>query len=1243
MGLSNELLFAKVLETTIRRAPATLDLHARVQSEGFASTGERLASLRINAGAGPIIDAAGGGFLVRTADAQAFLTVLEEHPVFSGDGRLDVGYPVIGAEGAHLESLRAEAAELLLLGGLALSQAKQPIDRHLAALIQVVLSADPHSNLIRDVLLGKPIPDLGTTFHIPKDLLDLAEQLDRRSCELGLSHAVNEWGGALAGSRATSWATGITSLSPNHGCGGDIVAIHGAGFGAKQLADVSVWFPRLGGGCVAVRVISWSDSLIMVETSASVGVGCVGFVQANASAGGSLAEAASTLAGEMVRCIGMPAFNAAGRIEQLGRHPLLECPPCLPNGANKFTGGKPRILRFAGNGKTDVEIAPAMDLLLDWDVANAASIAIVSISDPSGPNEQPDVYGPLSPTTGTFLFLAVSGSFTWDRDYELRAWNSCTPANAPITARITVRMRSHPDLKIYGIEAIQATQFFDSSIHMMNSKQWQPDNSVPLIALKPTVARVFVDSGQRSGFDRGKVSGVSGQLFGFDAQGNALPGSPLDPLNASFIPSPGVRIVAERRAAAAGLVAARRMLPPDSTFLFLLPPTWTAAAEISVRAAVKLPPGQPETSTGNNTRQQRLIFNNAGFPLRLAVLPVSFSDPGTGALIPPPNAFQIVAETDQLQRVLPSRRGLLSVVLAPGGANPWNYAGNLAAPGISCGKGFNEILIELATRAFFTLGMEDRVWVALLDTARIAPGGPTLPVGGCGSPMGAMGVAWISGGALGGLLLGPLVPIVITRLGTCALGVAASGVSAPAAPPALGSGTRVGTLAQEVGHGLGLFHVPDGVAPPPTESGWPDYELGNPMGSIGEFGLEIDDLMGMPPVLRAYQPRSFLPSLPGESTDFMGYAGSTDWVSPFIYQKLTGVRATPSPSTPSPGPSPRPATHASARTAPEHAHDRRADFSESHDAHEHRHQGELIDLDLDIEVPASEVLLVRGAVLEGGVALYPAFVQTKRIRFAELEGSPYQLVLLNRDGKVLERNAIVPIAEQHTGTPRPDFLFALALPWHDDASQIVVRLDGKDLAFLDIADKPAELSPPTIKVSKEEIVARWKSDHADARNLRYLVRFARDEQRAWQFVAADLTQPEIRIPLRSLPNAKEGRVQIAATVGGRTTWVESEPFAVQGGMPELVLLSPREGAWLQWGTEVDLRMQALSMDSEPASEESIKWHSDRDGEIGTGAQTTARLSLGEHEISVTLRVVDGRVARVSSMVNVVARTAPEPD
>src|SRR5687768_10092311 len=122
MGADYDKLFDRVLESTVRSARTTLDLRARVQSTPFEGVAERLESFRANAG--PVVesDDIPGGFHVRSADAKAFLTTLEMHPAFTSGSRLDVGIQVIGPDGIENTKLREDAAELLLLGGLALSQ-----------------------------------------------------------------------------------------------------------------------------------------------------------------------------------------------------------------------------------------------------------------------------------------------------------------------------------------------------------------------------------------------------------------------------------------------------------------------------------------------------------------------------------------------------------------------------------------------------------------------------------------------------------------------------------------------------------------------------------------------------------------------------------------------------------------------------------------------------------------------------------------------------------------------------------------------------------------------------------------------------------------------------------------------------------------------------------------------------------------------------------------------------------------
>ncbi len=795
-----------------------------------------------------------------------------------------------------------DAANLYITGAIAgVGSGAGP--EYFDGLLQVAFGADAISGMLRDVLGGDPIDD--DVFSRLPPSLDGLDDIGSKTCLLGLGHAMDDWVREATGSIGTSSATGITGLTPASGCAGTRVTINGSGFGATRPPDVDVAFASET-GCVVALVVSWSDTAVHVIAPALVSRGCVGFVKWGKH-GAELAQAASDLAGQLVDCLGASVAVAASRIEEVGGRSLTPCPPCLPGRVNYFEGGAPTINYFQVDGGTSVTIGNNDNLTLSWSVAGADQITIVPIQDAAGTSQLPYLNPTiaLNPISGSMEVDLITADHPWDAVYELRATNACT--TDPVTMQVTVRMRARSHLTVVGIEVNQATQFHRSSRHMLNSQTWRADNTIPLIASKPAIARVFVASGADSLFDGGRIYGVTAMLNGTDSAGNLLPGSPLFPLGPNRVPVTHLSLVARPAAAAAATVAAERSWPTSESFTFLLPPAWTTARTIDLSAQL-VPPSNVIADAPSVSLTQRFSFRPGGLPLRFAVLPVGYVEPGTGNTAAPPNLFQQTAELDQLQRLYPSRRGLLNIIPAPG-TNPYTYTGNLAAGGVSCGQGWNDLLIELASRAFFTTGLEDRIWVALLDRTAIAASGATIPSTiGCGAPMSSLALVPILGTALGALLFGPFAALALYRLGTCALGIAASFISAPPSAPATGSATRVATLAQEVGHGFGLFHVPGGAAPPPYEGGWPNYEdaastdLTGLFESIGEFGVDIDDFLGTPPVLTTFSPRTFAG---GQtiSTDFMGYVGSTDWTSPYTYLRLMAGTIFPPPPPPS-GPLP---------------------------------------------------------------------------------------------------------------------------------------------------------------------------------------------------------------------------------------------------------------------------------------------------------------------------------------------------
>jgi hypothetical protein len=1182
---------------------------------------------------------------------RALEAMLRTHPAY-GSGLPELVLD-LGGDGHGEDALRGAVADLIVAGGLATAGLREPSTDDFDIVFHLAAGADAFSGLLRDVLGRDPlsVDDLLDRFRPPK-LTDLMQDLARRTCMLGVQDALREWGLAGSASRGEAWSTGIRSLSPNRGCGGTKVTITGSGFGDPKPADVAVAFPRVGGGCSIGTVVSWSDTKVVAVAPPNVGRGCVGFIRLPSGDSGNLAAAASQLAGELEHCFGKAAFNAARRIETIGARPHAPCPPCLPAGANRFDGGPPEIRWFGANGKEDVTIAKNDQLLLEWDVVDATTIAIVPLQVGSVPNDLPTVPGPLNPASGTFDAGLITAGQTWDGEYELRAWNTCSGPFTPVTRRVKVRMRARHALTVTGIEATQATQFFSSSRHMLNSADWRGDNTIPLLGGKTTLVRVFVASGVDDLFDGGLLPGVRGLLHGFDATGKPLPGSPLAPLNAAATPSSAVTVTARRSNAAAALVAEERMFPSLRSFSFLLPASWAGVGSIQVRAEVAPPAGVlPPASPSKTSLAQTLTFQPGGLPLRIALLPVGYADPTMGVTTAAPTTFQTTAELDQVQRVYPTTRSLLNIIPAPG-TNPWTYGGDLSdGSGIACGRGLNDIIAELAVRAFFTLGFEDRVWVGLLDGPAITAAGSKLPptFAGCGAPMSSLGIAYLAGSALAAVLtvgfLGPLgaaaLSAALARLGTCALGVAVAIINAPPARPTTRrSITDAGLLAQEIGHGFGLFHVAGSTAAPPYEGSWPDYESGTdndpstPYQSIGEFGTEVDDFLGLPPIIRSYAPRALNPFPTGTGfdphTDYMAYSSRSDWTSPFMYLKLMAGTTVPAPPSAS-GPMPGPAPSAMADHHHEGSHDEDDSALTSLELLERMEPAEPID-----------VALVRGDITDAGVRLHPLYVQRRALRLIDVEESPYRAELLDEQGKPLAANAIVPLVDWHEGPPRPSFAFALALPWREEVARVVVTHDGQELAAIEVPREAPRLEPPLVRSTEEGLEVEFKANHERREDLRYLVRFAVDDERQWQLAALDLADGRCVLPHGSVPSGKACRIQVGASVGGRTTWAESEPFEVEPAPPELLVLAPQEGASFSRDEEICLRAEAVSREDGTLPENALRWRSDIDGELGTGRLLMVELSPGRHVVAVTATSSAGAERTQDVVITVEERSSGEP-
>ena len=384
-------------------------------------------------------------------------------------------------------------------------------------------------------------------------------------------------------------------------------------------------------------------------------------------------------------------------------------------------------------------------------------------------------------------------------------------------------VRCRAPLSIEGVELTQATQYF--AFNGQGSGH-APDNSVPLIALRTLVARVYTDSKWVQSLPLPSFpTYVNGRITvdRFNTNGSVTRVADLKPIN--------------------GPIAARRAATidrgdPDHTLNFRL-----AAADCQglLRFTVVVfeqgPVVSDNVAAGNPraTATQRLDAGTSepagpagiqaaerpSFTVQVygrfepvpafRVRGVLIHYTGDGMDVPAPTGLDFAKTLEFVTKTYPIGR------LEFADCVEVEFNGDLSAPGGGCGPGWEGPNGLLGLLANLASGSDDpAIYIALV------PRGASSPyTAGCGNT-----------------------------------GVAAAFDGAGA------------TLAQEVGHALSRKHAPACGAGGP-DPGYPTYD-GYPSGSIGEFGFD-------PFTSDVYDPARY--------SDFMGYCPDR-WVSPYTYMAL---------------------------------------------------------------------------------------------------------------------------------------------------------------------------------------------------------------------------------------------------------------------------------------------------------------------------------------------------------------------
>jgi cellulase/cellobiase CelA1 len=258
-------------------------------------------------------------------------------------------------------------------------------------------------------------------------------------------------------------------------------------------------------------------------------------------------------------------------------------------------------------------------------------------------------------------------------------------------------------------------------------------------------------------------------------------------------------------------------------------------------------------------------------------------------------------------------------------------------------------------------------------------------------------------------------------------------------------------------------------------------------------------------------------------------------------------------------------------------------------------------------------------------------------------------------GAVLTQTRFTPTAQDGDSadgseeTATPNALVNVVIPAEvPDAVRLEIRsVDGTVVAGSDIsASAPtASIEVPAVGTA-DTVHVTWQTGDPDGDALSNTLLYSADGGSTWQMVAADITGSSVDLERWSLPASQQALLRVVTSDGLRSTEATSPVFALPNLAPQVTIASPTDGTVLTGAQAFALTAQAYDAEDGALDGTSVRWVSDLDGQLGTGATVLKRadeLSEGTHTITVT--VTDSAGARAAATTQVVVRrladTTPE--
>ena len=181
-----------------------------------------------------------------------------------------------------------------------------------------------------------------------------------------------------------------------------------------------------------------------------------------------------------------------------------------------WTTGLPEINHFRVNWTDDeVVVKRYQQLSFHWDVDYVTQIKMERSGSVGPAASFTYNFNPPQKTVSHYEYLnGFTQSTPRDAEYRLTATN----AHGTVTKNIRILLRENPHLEVLGVEVTQSIQYFTLEDTYNIGGSVVPsstiNNSVPGVAGKRTMVRVYVDPGVQNGFNNGAGAGRQPNVAG---------------------------------------------------------------------------------------------------------------------------------------------------------------------------------------------------------------------------------------------------------------------------------------------------------------------------------------------------------------------------------------------------------------------------------------------------------------------------------------------------------------------------------------------------------------------------------------------------------------------------------------------------------------------------------------------------------------------------------------------------------